>query len=96
MSEKPSATPLRCEHLGSILTPPHTPPTPETRRYRCTSLIRKCRPLGPYTRTMPRDIWWPQGRVRFLMGAIPPVLLALSQPIRLTNAESPSVFPLQG
>ena len=27
--------------------------------YRGTSLIRKRHPLGLYTRTMPRDIWWP-------------------------------------
>ena len=27
--------------------------------YRGTSLIRKRLPLGPYTRTMPRDMWWP-------------------------------------
>ena len=26
---------------------------------RGTSLIRKRHPLGPYTRTMHRDIWWP-------------------------------------
>ena len=27
--------------------------------YRGTSLIRKRLPIGPYTRTMPRNIWWP-------------------------------------
>ena len=26
--------------------------------YRGTSLIRNRRPLGPYSRTMPRAIWW--------------------------------------
>jgi len=28
-------------------------------QYRGTLLIRNRHPLGPYTRTMPRDIWWP-------------------------------------
>ena len=28
-------------------------------RYRVTSLIRNCAPLRPYSRTMPRAIWWP-------------------------------------
>jgi len=26
--------------------------------YRGTSLIRKCHPLGPYSRTMLRALWW--------------------------------------
>ena len=26
--------------------------------YRGTSLIRNCPPLGPYSRTMPRALWW--------------------------------------
>jgi hypothetical protein len=26
--------------------------------YRSTSLIRKRTPLGPYSRTMPRGLWW--------------------------------------
>jgi len=26
--------------------------------YRSTSLIRKRRPLGPYSRPMPRALWW--------------------------------------
>ena len=40
-------------------------------QYRGTSLITKRHPLGPYTRTMPRDIWWPWGGVRFLMSEVP-------------------------
>ena len=27
--------------------------------YRGTSLIRNCAPLGPYSRTVPRALWWP-------------------------------------
>ena len=38
--------------------------------YRGTSLMRKRPPLGPYTRTMPRDIWWLWGGVRFLMSEV--------------------------
>jgi len=34
--------------------------------YRDTSLIRNRLPLGPYSRTMSRDIWWPQGGGGFL------------------------------
>jgi len=26
--------------------------------YRGTSLIRNSAPLGPYSRTMPRALWW--------------------------------------
>jgi len=26
--------------------------------HRGTSLIRNCPPLGPYSRTMPRALWW--------------------------------------
>ena len=41
----------------------HTSPTAvlvaPTTEYRGTLLIRKRHPPGPYTRTMPRDIWWP-------------------------------------
>ena len=29
------------------------------RGYRGTSLIRNRVPLGPYSRTMPRALWWP-------------------------------------
>ena len=28
------------------------------RDYRGTSLMRKRTPLGPYSRTMPRALWW--------------------------------------
>ena len=40
-------------------------------RYRGTSIIREIAPLGPYTRTMPRVPWWPQGRGLFLMSEVP-------------------------
>ena len=35
--------------------------------YRGTSLIRDSAPLGLYSRTMPRALWWPQGIGLFLM-----------------------------
>jgi len=34
--------------------------------YRVTSLIRNSAPLGPYSRTMPRALWWSLGRGVFL------------------------------
>ena len=34
--------------------------------YGGTSLIRNRRPLGPYSRTMPRALWWPYGGGCFL------------------------------
>ena len=34
--------------------------------YRGTSLIRNCRPLGPYSRTVPRALRWSWGRGGFL------------------------------
>ena len=33
--------------------------SPSRRRYRGTSLIRKRPPPGPYSRAMPRALWWP-------------------------------------
>ena len=36
------------------------------RLYRGTSLIRNHPPLGPYSRPMPRALWWFQGGGRFL------------------------------
>ena len=40
-------------------------------KYRGTSLIRNSAPLRPYGRTMPRALWWPRGRVLFLMSEVP-------------------------
>ena len=31
---------------------------PEKNIYRGTSLIRNSNPLGPYSRVMPRALWW--------------------------------------
>ena len=31
---------------------------PSSPRYRGTSLIRNCFPLGPYGRPVPRALWW--------------------------------------
>ena len=34
------------------------PDVPVHLAYRGTSLIRNSAPLGPYSRTMPRPLWW--------------------------------------
>ena len=39
--------------------------------YRGTSPIRKRPPLGPYSRAMPRGLWWSLGGGRFLMSEVP-------------------------
>ena len=39
--------------------------------YRETSLIRNSAPLGPYSRTMPRALWWSLGGGLFLMSEVP-------------------------
>ena len=39
--------------------------------FRGTSLIRNCPPLGPYSRTMPRALWWYYGEWRFLRARYP-------------------------
>ena len=39
----------------------------ESRAYRGTSLITNSAPLGPYSRNMPRALWWSWGGVLYLM-----------------------------
>ena len=39
--------------------------------YRVTSLIRNIPLLGPYSRTIPRVLWWSGGGGLFLMGEVP-------------------------
>ena len=39
--------------------------------YRGTFLTRNSAPLRPYSRTMPRALWWPWGLVLFLMSEVP-------------------------
>ena len=39
--------------------------------YRGTLLIRNCAPLGPYSRIMPRALWWLYGGGLFLMSEVP-------------------------
>ena len=39
--------------------------------YRGTSLIRNGAPLGPYSRNVPRALWWSQGGALFLMCEVP-------------------------
>ena len=38
--------------------------------YRGTSLIRNIPLSGPYSRTMPRALWWPHGRGLFLLSEV--------------------------
>jgi len=39
--------------------------------YRGTSLIKNSHPLGPYSRPMPRALWWSQGGMRFVVSEVP-------------------------
>ncbi|KAJ1473209.1 hypothetical protein T484DRAFT_3365307 [Baffinella frigidus] len=39
--------------------------------YRGTSLMRNRLPVGPYSRTMPRVLWWSWGGGQFLMSEVP-------------------------
>ena len=39
--------------------------------YRGTSLIRITPLIGPYSRTIPRVLWWSQGGGLFLMSEVP-------------------------
>ena len=39
--------------------------------YRSTSLIRNSAPIGPYSRTMPRALWWSLAEVLFLRSEVP-------------------------
>ena len=43
----------------------------QRRVYRGTSLIRKHPFLGPYSRAMPRALWWSEGGGCFLMSEVP-------------------------
>ena len=49
--------------------------------YRGTSLIRNRRPLGPYSRTMPRALWGSWGGGRFRMSKVP-----LYQKLKLSHS----------
>jgi hypothetical protein len=56
MSEVP-LHPLKVDHLRGPLS---------GHKYRGASLIRNCAPLGPYSRPMPRVLWWSWGWGVFL------------------------------
>jgi hypothetical protein len=43
----------------------------QVENYSVTSLMRKRLPPGPYSRHMPRALWWSQGGGRFLMSEVP-------------------------
>ena len=45
--------------------------TDSGRVYTGALLMRNSAPLEPYTRTMPRALWWSQGGVLFLMSEVP-------------------------
>ena len=40
-------------------------------KYRGASLIRNSAPPGPYSKTMPRALWWSYGGLLFLMSEVP-------------------------
>ena len=60
------------EHLHQHLpNPPLFQRAARALVYRGTSLIRNRHPVGPYSRTMPRLLWWSWGGWRFLMSEVP-------------------------
>ena len=42
----------------------------DSERYRGISLIRVCPTIGPYSRTIPRALWWFQGVWLFLVSEV--------------------------
>jgi len=44
---------------------------PGGKYYRGTFLIRKRHPIGPYSRPVPRALWWSWGGGPFLMSEVP-------------------------
>ena len=70
----------------------HTPATLRRSAHRGTSPIRKRHPLGPYTKTMPRDIWWPQGGGRFLMSEVPLYSYERGTPVWLVPPTHPAAL----
>ena len=56
------------EIYGHILGNPHTL---NRKPYRGTSLMRTPPLLGPYSRTIPRVVWWSYREGEFLMGEVP-------------------------
>ena len=50
--------PRQTSKVGSFSTQTRTYVTPNVFEYRGTSLIRKRHPVGPYSRVMPRALWW--------------------------------------
>ena len=53
-------------HMGTPL-----PISISTSVYRGTSLIRNSAPLGHYSRSLPRALWWSKGGGVFLMSEVP-------------------------
>jgi len=59
-------------HVRALAHPVHVEfRTPLSSEYRGTSLIRNRTPLGSYSRTMPRVLWWSYGGGHFLMSEVP-------------------------
>jgi hypothetical protein len=65
-----SAQGLTFFNLGG-LTSPEASLAAGSSTYRGTSLIRNSADLGPYSRVMPRALWWSQGGGLFLMSEVP-------------------------
>jgi len=76
---------------GNACPEPHLQPCTADGRYRCTSLIRNSAPLEPYSRNMPRTLWWSWGGGLFLMSEVPLYNLASVGALR---AQIPTVSVL--
>ena len=69
---------------------PRTRVHPAIESYRVTSLIRNSRPLGPYSRTMPRALRWSYGGGQFLLSEVP--LQIESHAVTLRRFQQPAAF----
>ena len=60
--------------------------------YRATSPIRNSAPVGPYSGTMPRALWWSRRGPRFLMSEVPLYQLEVNVKNELEVEKRPSFF----
>ena len=62
---------VRGSRFRVVGEPPRSSHRREKAAYRGTSLIRNSPPLGPYSRYMPRALWWSQGGCIFFVSEVP-------------------------